>query len=67
MRAAPSSMEYSVCTWRCTKFWSFRGAAWVDIVDESKPPRRTLSGVSGRVSRVVPPDACVNAIRRDAV
>src|SRR3954470_10761845 len=40
MRAAPSSMEYSVCTWRCTKFWSFLGAASVDIVDESKPRRR---------------------------
>src|SRR6478735_4550360 len=39
IRAAPSSMEYSVCTWRCTKFWSLRGAASVDIVDESKPPR----------------------------
>src|SRR4051812_35243690 len=40
MQAAPSSIEYSVCTWRCTKFWSFLGAASVDIVDESKPRRR---------------------------
>ncbi|GAA2023685.1 hypothetical protein GCM10009740_11290 [Terrabacter terrae] len=53
MRAAPSSMEYSVCTWRCTKFWSFLGAASVDIVDESKPRRGQSPACRARVSRQV--------------
>src|SRR5665811_622962 len=38
MRAAPSSMEYSVCTCRWTKLLSEAG--WDDIGDESMPEER---------------------------
>src|SRR5665811_853544 len=38
MRAAPSSMEYSVCTCRWTKLWSEAG--WDDIGQESMPLER---------------------------
>src|SRR5665647_3043347 len=38
MRAAPSSMEYSVCTCRWTKLLSEAG--WDDIGRESMPPER---------------------------
>lgn len=68
-RAAPSSIEYSLCTCRCTKP-SFSDTEWAPFTDESRVPRvrlyRSREGRSWAGRSATRPHLCTTLDRRHA-